>query len=239
MYLIMVDPIVKLLNWNWLAEISLGAIIIRLILAIICGGILGFDRAKKHQAAGFRTYILVCLGATVAMMTNQFIFESTNSGDAARLGAQVISGIGFLGAGTIIITSRNQIKGLTTAAGLWACACLGLSIGIGFYTLSIIGEIFLIIIITILPKIENYVVSKSKNIDLHIEFECRNNLKDFVSIIRQKNIKIISVEHNSAYSASGLSVYTICLLCEKKIDHLELLNDISKLSYINYCEEIK
>ena len=146
--IIIVDPIVKLLKWNWLSDISFGSIIIRLFLAFICGGILGFDREKKHQAAGFRTYILVCLGACVAMMTNQFIFESTGSGDSARLGAQVISGIGFLGAGTIIVTSRNQIKGLTTAAGLWACACLGLSIGIGFYTLSIIGEILLITIIT-------------------------------------------------------------------------------------------
>ena len=237
--IIIVDPIVKLLKWNWLSDISFGSIIIRLFLAFICGGILGFDRAKKHQAAGFRTYILVCLGACVAMMTNQFIFESTGSGDSARLGAQVISGIGFLGAGTIIVTSRNQIKGLTTAAGLWACACLGLSIGIGFYTLSIIGEILLITIITILPRIENYVVSKSKNIDIHIEFDCRNNLKDFISLIRKKDIKIISVEYNAAYSASGLSVYTICLLCNKKINHLALLQEISELEYVNYCEEIK
>jgi len=147
MFLNYVDPLIELFNWDKLADLNIFTVLFRLFLAVLCGGILGFERATKHHAAGFRTYILVCLGSTIAMLTNEFLTLSTNTGDPARLGAQVISGIGFLGAGTILITSRNQIKGLTTAAGLWGCACLGLSIGVGFYTVAIFGALFIFVAI--------------------------------------------------------------------------------------------
>ncbi len=236
-----VDPIVKLFNWDILADINFLSVAFRLILAVFCGGILGYERAKKHQAAGFRTYILVCLGSTIAMITNEFISRATNMGDGARLGAQVISGIGFLGAGTILVTSRNQIKGLTTAAGLWACACLGLSIGIGFYTLSIFGTIIISIVLAILPKIEATFNRKSPHFEIHIEFETRENLKFFVNMVRQINIQVISIERNPAYASSGLSVYSIALKVEdkkKKINHQEYLDMFAKLDYVNYVEEI-
>lgn len=236
-----VDPIVKLLNWSWLSEIGIPSIIFRLLLAVLCGGILGVERAKKHHAAGFRTYIIVCLGSTIAMMTNEFISLATNMGDSARLGAQVISGIGFLGAGTILVTSRNQIKGLTTAAGLWGCACLGLAIGIGFYTLAIFGAITIVIVLAILPRIEGLFTKHSKNFDIHIEFECRENLKEFVRFARENNLKVISIEHNQAYASSGLSVYTISLLNQdkkSKILHQTFIEKFSNLSFVNYVEEI-
>ena len=129
-----VDPIVKLFgeNGSWLANLSFGSIIVRLALAIILAGSIGIERAIKKHAAGLRTYILVCVASCMAMIADAFIVETYGTGDAARFGAQVISGIGFLGAGTILVTSRSQVKGLTTAAGLWAVACLGLTIGAGF-----------------------------------------------------------------------------------------------------------
>lgn len=237
-----IDPIIKLFNWDVLADINFGSVVFRLILAVICGGVIGFERAKKHQAAGFRTYILVCLGSTIAMLTNEFISRSTNMGDGARLGAQVISGIGFLGAGTILVTSRNQIKGLTTAAGLWACACLGLSVGIGFYTLAIFGTIIISIVLAILPKIESTFNRKACYFEIHIEFQTRENLKLFINMIRQMDIQVISIEHNPAYSSTGLSVYTIALKVikqkKKRINHQEYLDIFSKLDYVNYVEEI-
>lgn len=236
-----VDPIINLFHWKVLAELNIGTVLFRLVLAVICGGVIGFERAKKHQAAGFRTYILVCLGSAIAMLTNEFISRATNMGDGARLGAQVISGIGFLGAGTILVTSRNQIRGLTTAAGLWACACLGLSIGIGFYTLAIFGTIVISIVLAILPKIESTFNRKSTYFEIHIEFQTRENLKQFVNLIRQMNFRVISIEHNPAYSASGLSVYTIALKVQekkKKINHQEYLDIFSKLDYVNFVEEI-
>lgn len=235
------DPIVNLLKWDWLEEISFGSIIFRLLLAFLCGSILGVERAKKHHTAGLRTYIIVCIGSTIAMLTNEFICTKTGLGDGARLGAQVISGIGFLGAGTILVTSRNQIRGLTTAAGLWGCACLGLAVGVGFYTLAILGAILIIIIFAILPKIEELFIRNSKSFQIHIEFQCRANLKEFIDFARSINLKINSIERNEAYSSSGLSVYSIFLFDNnknKKSIHLNYINQFKELSYVNYVEEI-
>ena len=142
--LVFVDPIVKLVG-DWLFEINALSIFIRLFLAALFGGIIGIERTTKKHAAGLRTYILVAIGACMIMLTNLFIVETFETGDIGRMGAQVISGIGFLGAGTIIITSRNRIKGLTTAAALWACAAMGLALGIGFYALALIGFIIIFI----------------------------------------------------------------------------------------------
>lgn len=236
-----IDPLIKLLgeNFIWLAEISFGSIAIRLFLVLLFSGIIGLERTAKRHEAGFRTYILVCSGSCIAMITNQFIFESFNTGDAGRIAAQVISGIGFLGAGTILITSRNQIKGLTTAACLWACACMGIAIGIGFYTLSIASFILIIIVLMILPSLEHKLSKHSKIYRFHIELQARTDLKDLIFLTRNMHFRIESIERNSAYANSGLSVYTIYL---KKLKDDEsnknYVEVIKKLPYVNYIEEI-
>ena len=115
-----------------LRELNWISIVLRLALAIICGGIIGIERGRKGRTAGFRTHVLVCIGAALTVLTNQYMMQYFGGGDPARLGAQVINGIGFLGTGTILITEQREVKGLTTAAGLWASACMGLAIGAGF-----------------------------------------------------------------------------------------------------------
>lgn len=237
-----VDPIVKLLgeNFLWLSEITIGSIIIRLVLVVLFSGIIGIERATKKHEAGLRTYILVCLGAAIAMLTNQFIFETFNTGDAGRIAAQVISGIGFLGAGTILITSRNQIKGLTTAACLWACACLGLAIGIGFYTLTIIGFIIIAIVLMLLPALEFKFTKLGSTYSLHIELLARTDLKELINLSRNMNMKILSIDRNTAYANSGLSVYTISFRMLKKDEtNVDFIKTIQELPYVNYVEELK
>ena len=237
----LIDPLVKFFNLEFLNDLNVVTIMIRLLAAIICGGLLGVERAIKHHAAGFRTYIIVCLGATIAMLTNEFINQSVGNGDAARLGAQVISGIGFLGAGTIIVTSRNTIRGLTTAAGLWGCGCLGLAIGVGFYTLAILGTLILSIVFAILPTIEKVFTTRSRYFEIHIEFDTRENLKQFVAFARGNNFQISSIENNAAYSSSGLSVYSIILKNlshNKPKTHKEILLTFAALPYVNFVEEI-
>ena len=123
-----------------LRALTYASMVLRILLAILLGGIIGMERGMKNRPAGLRTYMLVCLGACIVMLTNQYVYQTYGVGDPVRMGAQVISGIGFLGAGTIIVTSRNQIKGLTTAAGLWASACVGLAVGIGLYEVAILGS---------------------------------------------------------------------------------------------------
>lgn len=232
-----IDPIAKLIG-DWISTINIGSITIRLILAVIIGGLIGVERATKNQAAGFRTYILVCVGAAIAMMTNQFMIEYFGSGDVARLGAQVISGIGFLGAGTIIVTSRSQIKGLTTAAGLWSSACIGLAIGIGFYTIAIIGGAIIFIVLSLLCKIEGIFINKSKYFTLHLELDARIYLKDLISLLRANEIAVKAIEKNPAYASSGLSVYTISMEIKKSQTHSDIINLVKNLDYVNYVEQI-
>ena len=119
-----------------LREVTYLAVFLRIFAAVIVGGLLGLERGMKHRPAGLRTYMLVCVGACVIMLTNQYIFQTASTGDPVRMGAQVISGIGFLGAGTIFV-SQKKIAGLTTAASLWNVACLGLAVGMGHYVVAI------------------------------------------------------------------------------------------------------
>lgn len=243
-----VDPLVKLLG-TWLSEINFYSILIRIFLALFLGGIIGLERAFKKHEAGFRTNILVCVGATVTTFCNQFIYESFGGGDVARLGAGVISGVGFLGAGTILLTSRNQIRGLTTAAGLWTCACLGISIGLGFYTVAIIGGFSIMLVLFLLPRIESVINNRTPYLNIHIEFEdsseTKDLLKDFMVFLRNKNTKIYAVEKNQAFVTTKLAVYSISIRINykkykgmKKITQDELIKDIKKLEYVFYCEKI-
>ena len=127
-----------------LRELNFISLLLRLCLAVICGGLIGLEREFRRRPAGFRTYLLVCVGAAAAMLIGQYAAEMLAGpwGDAAqkttdvtRIGAQVINGIGFLGAGTVLVTGRQQVRGLTTAAGLWSSACLGLAVGLGLLDL--------------------------------------------------------------------------------------------------------
>ena len=147
----MLDIFVQDSGITVLRELNWASIVLRLTLAILCGGIIGIERGRKGRTAGFRTHVLVCIGATLTVLTNQYMMQYFGGGDPARLGAQVINGIGFLGAGTIIVTGRHKVKGLTTAAGLWASACLGVAIGAGFYEGALAGFAAIFLSIKVLP----------------------------------------------------------------------------------------
>ena len=135
------------LDWmGSLRDLNVLSVCVRLLLAMAFGGTIGFERGIRQRAAGLRTHMLLCVGAASTMLVSQYIYASYGVGDPARLSAQVISGIGFLGAGTIIVTRRNQIKGLTTAATLWATACMGLAVGVGFYECALAMYVILLLV---------------------------------------------------------------------------------------------
>ena len=166
---------------NYLQELHLLTIVLRLLLATLCAGVLGLERQRKSRPAGLRTHIVVCLGATLVMMINQHLLNQGLTTDAARLGAQVISGIGFLGAGTIILTGRSgkpQVKGLTTAASLWTCACMGLAIGCGFYSGAILTCLFALFAVSVLNRIDKYLYLKVRTLVLQIELSDPSALDD-------------------------------------------------------------
>ena len=138
-----------------LREFNYVTICIRLVLAIIAGGIIGNERGKHGSAAGLRTHILVCVGAAMTALTGYYVYDTLNiSGDIMRLAAQVVSGIGFLGAGMIIVKNGNVITGLTTAAGMWATAAIGIAVGFGFYSGALLVTLACFCTATFLTRIE-------------------------------------------------------------------------------------
>lgn len=222
-----------------LTEVNLVSTTIRLLLALICGGILGIERGRKKRPAGFRTYMLVCVGATLVMITNQYIFTIYPNTDPARMGAQVISGIGFLGAGTIIVTGRNRVKGLTTAAGLWAAACVGLSIGIGFYSGAIIGCILIFVVMSVLHRLDERVMSSAKIINLYIEVMQMSDVGHFMKFAKLHELKVSDVEltRSKTFTEQGLAL-SLTMQLPRRATHEEIIELLSSAEGVMYVEEI-
>lgn len=220
-------------------NVEIVPIFIKLSLAMLCGGVLGLERGKKNRPSGFRTYMLVCVGATLVMLTNQFLCEMYGTGDPARLGAQVISGIGFLGAGTIIVTGRNRVKGLTTAAGLWADACVGLAIGVGFYSGAVIGCILIFLVMSLFYRIDSRMAANTKNLDMYMEFQKMSDLGAFMSKIKEYGMKISEIEMTKSNSAEDIGVAVLLTIkLEKKRSHTEIIELLSLIDGVRYLEEI-
>ena len=144
---------------------------LRMLLAVVCGGLIGLEREYKRRPAGFRTHILICLGAAMTTLTSQFLYLNLHYyTDMARLGAQVVAGIGFIGAGAIIVTRRRRVKGLTTAAGLWAAAIVGLCLGGGFYEGGIFATALILAAEMFLSKLEYRMLDNAPEVNLYMEY---------------------------------------------------------------------
>ena len=167
--------------------------ILRIFAAMICGGVIGLERGKANQPAGMRTYMLVCLGAVV-MLTGEYVYMEYGAGDPSRLGAQVISGIGFLGAGSIVISGKSKIRGLTTAAGLWVSACIGLIVGIGYIKCGFIATLAVYVIIARLKRIEERMLRKRSWIEVVIKLDNVDYLADFHDVVEKMGMKIGSIQ---------------------------------------------
>ena len=220
-------------------EVTYWAVAVRILLAVIIGGLLGLERGMKNRPAGLRTYMLVCVGSCLIMLINQYIYQIYQTGDPVRMGAQVVSGIGFLGAGTIVVTRRNQIKGLTTAAGLWTAAGVGLALGIGFYEAAIIGGLAMFIVITGLQKMDNNMHRKSRQMELYIELTQDVALGDFLRAVREKELEIGNVQREQEPdSDSGNRAYIATIKSKKRSNHLEVLEQMQSLPGVVYLEEL-
>ena len=232
--------VVTLSIWDVLARVS---------VAVLCGGIIGIDRGRKRRPAGFRTYMLVCVGAAmtiilsmylVAMLTGVWVDEvppSVVNTDVSRFGAQVINGIGFLGAGTIIVTGRQQVKGMTTAAGLWASACIGLSIGAGFYQAAIVGCICIIITFVVFSRLESFILARSRNVNFYVEFEHTDDLSAIVEKIKEQGVRIFDIELTKAKGeAYPNAIFSLQL--PKKKSHAFVMTAIAEVDSVRNIEEV-
>lgn len=216
------------------AEVS-----VKLGLALLCSGVLGIERERKNRPAGFRTYMLVCLGSTLVMMTNQYICEVYQTGDPSRLGAQVISGVGFLGAGTIVTVRHNRVKGLTTAAGLWASACTGLAIGVEFYEGAIIGTIMIFLAMVCMHSMDAHISTSANIIEVYVELQHISSLKNVTAFFKEKQVKILDVETDccKAMGEKGMTALFTVKIPSQKI-HTILMPMLSVIDGVVYAEEI-
>lgn len=183
--------------------------------------------------------MLVCMGAALVMITNQYITMMFPNTSPARLGAQVISGIGFLGAGTIIVTRYNQVIGLTTAAGLWACACVGLAIGIGFFEGAIITSILILFSITVLHRLEKVIIKKSKTIDVYIELKSDVKVGYLLNEIRALNISVNYADFTKPrYKNNDCLAMVVSLKLPHRKEHIEIIDQLMQMQSIQHAEQV-
>ena len=220
-------------------DVTYLAIILRITAAVILGGIIGLEREMKNRAAGLRTYILVCVGACLVMLTNQYIYQSFGTGDPVRMGAQVVSGIGFLGAGTIIVTKRSQIKGLTTAAGLWATAGMGLALGIGLYEAAIVGTLAIIIVITLMQRMDNRMRSRTTRLDIFVEINRNHSLSEFLREVKVMNMDASNFQRErDSETQNDVRAYSLTLKLPKRRVHSQVIEDLMQIPGVEYLEEL-
>ena len=220
-------------------EVTYTAILIRIVCAVIIGGIIGIERSVKNRPAGLRTYMLVCVGACLIMLTNQYIYQTTGTGDPMRLGAQVVSGIGFLGAGTIIVTKHNQIKGLTTAAGLWSAAGVGLALGIGFYEGAVTAAVAIYVTLTLLHVLEAHVNRKTRVLEVYVELQDSVPIGRFIKNLRALNVDIEDIQFEQEASVdSGIRAFVLTLKSARRRDHIQFADDIRSIDGLVHVEAL-
>ncbi|MGM9660923.1 MAG: MgtC/SapB family protein [Faecousia sp.] len=232
-----------------LRDFNFMSVALRLTLAVVCGGVIGLEREAKRRAAGFRTYMLVALGSTLAMLLGQYVcrmlqgpwaVQVDSRVDVSRIGAQVVNGIGFLGAGTVIVnTGKQQVKGLTTAAGLWACGCMGLAIGAGFYECVILSVLLVFLSMRALWHMEGRIVDNSRNINLYIEFSSIDDTSRILRALKAHGAQIYEVDigHEQLEPFQNPSA-VISLRLKEKLPHTQLIASMMDLECIRSIEEI-
>lgn len=220
-------------------NIDLLTVSVRLMIALICGGIIGIERERKQRPAGFRTHILICIGAAMTTLTSQYIaFELKATTDLARLGAQVIAGIGFIGAGTIIVTKRKNVKGLTTAAGLWASAIVGLCTGAGFLEGALVTTVIIIIAELFLSRFEYFMISNSRTVTIFVEFNDTSMLTTIIDTVKENSSYVRDIEITKSNSEVNNSCAIFSLQMPRRTSHEKMLNTIASLDGVVSVEEL-
>ena len=225
---------------NLVKEWNVTGICLRLALATFVGVIIGLDREYKNKGAGIKTHALVCIGAAMAMIVNEYVFREfpNMNTDITRLGAQVISGIGFLGVGTIMMNGRSEVKGLTTAAGLWACAGVGLAAGIGFAEGTLLAVIFILFIFRVLAPLDKKLHKNSRRIDLYMEFKDSESIRPFMESLRRQKVDLLEFEFRKDKLGLHIPVAAMSLRLPHYGQKRAFKNDLRNTESVVYFEEV-
>ncbi len=223
-----------------LRDLTFISVLIRLVLSFISGGLIGLEREFKRRPAGFRTHILICLGSSITTLTSQYIILGLNQyADPARLGAQVVSGIGFICAGAILITHRERVKGLTTAAGLWVTAIIGLAIGAGYFEAGLIVTAVVLFIEILLSKLEYRIIDFPSQNTLFIEYKNKKNIHDILQYLRKNDVKVQNIEiTRQGESEQRFSCAIMSVRLDKKIFLEKVVEGIQTIEGITKVEQL-
>lgn len=233
-----------------LPELNMQTMMLRVFLAMLMGGVIGFNRELKGRPAGFRTYMLVAMGAAATSLLSQYLSLMLatrwaedlalvgQKTDAARLGAQVISGVGFIGTGTIMVTARQEVKGLTTASCLWASACMGLAIGAGFYACMIVGFALILLSMLALPRLERIIVERARNMNIFVEMDGVERLETVIRGMKDAGVTLYETEIDKETPGKGRLKGIFSVRIAPKQQHTQVLADISTLDGVLAVEEV-
>ena len=233
-----------------LRELNLWSMMLRVFLAMLMGGVIGLDREKKGRPAGFRTYMLVSMGAAATAILSQYLdlmlstlwaedFAAVgNRTDVVRLSAQVISGVGFIGTGTIMVTARHEVKGLTTASCLWASACMGLAIGAGFYECMVIGFILILLSIRVLPRLERWIVERARNMNIFVETDSAEHLSQIIRTMKDAGLTLFEMEIDRGDTGAGSLRGNFSVRLGAHQQHTQVLVKLSTLEGVLAVEEV-
>lgn len=226
----------------WSEELSLGAILLRVALSALFAAVIGCERSSKRHSAGLRTFILVSIAGVSAMLIDQWMMAFSGV-KLPVLSAAAVVGMATISGNSILFSSRNQIKGLTTSAGLWCCGLLGLALGAGLYTPALVLFLVLLCSMSGLPVLEKHLKDRSNHFEVHLELKNKGDLADFVATIRALGIRIDDIESNPAYIGSGLSVFSVSFTVtspelKQYKKHTEIIEALRSLDYVYYIEEM-
>lgn len=226
----------------WSEGLRPGAILLRVGLSVLFSAIIGCERSSKRHSAGLRTFILVSIAGVSAMLIDQWLMTFSGM-NLPVLSAAVALGMATLSGNSILFSSRNQIKGLTTSIGLWCCGILGIVLGAGLYTPAVVLFLVLLCSMSGLPVLEKHLKDRSNHFEVHLELKNKGDLADFVATVRALGIRIDDIESNPAYIGSGLSVFSVSFTVtgaelKKYKNHGEIIEALRSLDYVYYIEEM-
>ena len=236
-----IDSIANILGEWSLDTYNVWTMIFRVAIAIVLSSVIGCERATKRHPAGLRTFILVAVGSTFAAFFDIYILNTLKA-TVTLLSAASIIGMATISCNSILFSSKNQLKGLTTSVCLWATGIISLGIGFGLYTPALIGFIAVILCVMLFPNIESRLKRNSQHFEIHLELKRRESLQLFMSTVRKVGLKIDEVEYNPSYASAGIGVYTVKLtILDKsmmKKRHSEIIEALSSLDDVIFIEEI-
>lgn len=226
------------MEWlQYLREFNICSVLVRLVLAILLSCIVGIERGKHGRAAGLRTHMLVCIGAAIASLTSLYIYhEFQSAGDISRIAAQVVSGIGFLGAGTILIKNNSVVTGLTTAACIWATGCMGIAIGYGFYEAAVVSAVLLFIITDFFGRLDRRLIRGSKELNVYVEFIDARLLNRTLNRIKDKGFKILNANPVPAKTnlQNGIGA-DLVIYIKKNMKPGYIIDELNTIENVNFA----